>query len=266
MKIKFLISQILWIISSHAVACSCGGIPVDKIALGYKNFTAVEILKPSPREWIENFIIRGRKDNDLEAYRVKLIKNYVGDFKQKIIFSSPSKERGDCGIKIKSGDKVFIYGWSDGEKVVSTRCNTSHGVNDTEFLKAIDQSKSDLIKIKKMETKSWTSIGSENLFNSHVEFESYSGDGEQINFWGLTNQSKSNSISPDLQRYNSFKYEATISCLHKKYNMRSIYYFSEANAGGEIVDFKNYAKHNFYKWIDIERKSSFDIIMKKLCH
>lgn len=261
-KVFALLFLILELTSSHA--CTCEGISLEDVALEKVNLTYIKIETKNFMERMR-FFTGNNKSSEKFRHSIKVLKNYSGTYNQPFIYSINKKSKHDCGVDFKGGEELLVRYQNGNEFPVINLCNILYEKNVDEVERLLHRYREDLAQ-QKNEPVNWTLINKSGEYENYANISNYKKGNDLHSIWTLTNVKRQSIDFSEIYSYKSFKSKITISCTHKKYNTRSIYYFSDFNAGGDILNFINHAENEFYEWKSINKGYPLYNLMKRVCN
>jgi len=206
-------------------------------------------------------VATGKNDEILKKYNVEIIENIKGNFEFDYV-EAYAHEDGNCGVNVNYGDTIFIAYEKSPNKPYLSICNSTSLHRSNDFLSRLETYiKSPKESQKPLVLSEFTSMFSDNELQGFVNYKTKIVEDKYVTLWFLTNYKK----TKEKLDYKSFKSQIKISCEHKKYNVNSIYYYTETNATGKLVDISENEAEKFYEWKEINKEYPLAKVMRKVC-
>ena len=244
-------------------ACTCEGFPLEKVALGKVNLVYIEIKKPSFVEKIKSFTEDNKSKGGIRL-NIKVLKNYAGNYNYQYIYGVNNKSKYDCGVDFRGGERILVSYRNENYIPLVNSCNILYE-KDLSKIDGILQRYKESLAHQKNNYVNWDLIENGKEYDTYAGLADYEKTQDLQTIWTLTNLKQHEAKFIDMEPHKSYKAEITISCKHRKFNIRSIYYFTEPNGFGNIVEFSNYAENNLYNWKEIVKGYPLHKLMKMVC-
>lgn len=244
-------------------ACTCEGFPLEEVVLGKVNLAHIEIAKPTFIEKIKSFTEDNKSKEEIR-FDIKVLKNYTGNYNNQYIYGVNNKSKYDCGVDFRGGEQLLVSYRNKNEVPVINSCNIIYE-KDLRKIEGLLQRYKDSMAHQMNKSINWSLIEKGKEYDNYASLTDYEKTKDLQTIWTLVNLKQHKAEFIDVEPYKSYKAEITISCKHKKFNIRSVYYFTEPDGLGDIVEFSNYAENNVYSWKEIVKGYPLDKLMKRVC-
>ena len=230
----------------------------------YSNIVKLKVKKPTLQEYFSQFFA-SKKEIDsqriVKKYNVEVVENIKGNFEFNYV-EAYAQEDGNCGVNVNYGDTIFVTYEKSPSKPYLSLCNSTSLHKSNDFLSRLETYiKSPKESQKPLVLSEFTSMFSDNELQGFVNYKTKVVEDKYVTLWFLTNYKK----TKEKLDYKSFKSQIKISCEHKKYNVNSIYYYTETNATGKLVDISENEAEEFYEWKEINKGYPLAKVMSKVC-